>query len=144
MGIGKAAATGIQPGVTRNVVGKIKVCLDPVIYLVDTPGIMVPDIGDVHRALKIGITGGLPDKVVDEYTLSDYLLDQLNHRNQLAYVDRYNLQGPTQDVHSLLLWISKRIGAVHPHNEPDLHASALFLLRDYRQGKLGAFLLDDM
>jgi len=34
----KAAATGGQPGVTRKIATSVKVCQDPLIYLIDSPG----------------------------------------------------------------------------------------------------------
>lgn len=39
VGKGKAAITGGQPGVTRKISTSVKVSEDPLIYLIDSPGI---------------------------------------------------------------------------------------------------------
>ncbi|KAI8878601.1 hypothetical protein K501DRAFT_297560 [Backusella circina FSU 941] len=59
VGNGKATQTGAQPGITRTVIGTVKVLEDPTVYLVDTPGDMVPHI-------------------TDEQVIADYLLYRLN------------------------------------------------------------------
>lgn len=57
---GKAAITGSNPGVTRKVIGTVKINEDPAIYVYDTPGIMVPFLGHdetgVEMALKLALT----------------------------------------------------------------------------------------
>lgn len=57
MNIGKAASTGDQPGVTRKVAGTIRVHNNPNIYLIDSPGVMLPFLGDPISAIKIALTG---------------------------------------------------------------------------------------
>lgn len=38
VGKGKAAITGGQPGVTRKIATSVKVSVDPLVYLIDSPG----------------------------------------------------------------------------------------------------------
>lgn len=54
--LGKGVKTGAQPGLTRQV-SSILVSKTPYIYLVDTPGIMVPAIDDVEVGLRLCVTG---------------------------------------------------------------------------------------
>ncbi|KAI9317698.1 P-loop containing nucleoside triphosphate hydrolase protein [Dichotomocladium elegans] len=141
---GKAAATGNQPGVTRNVIGTVKVMEHPAIYLIDTPGVMVPHIADPVRSLRVALTGGIRDHLADEQVMADYLLFELNKRNASeAYTSFYNMPEPTNDVHTLLHAVAKRIGAVVKGGEYDYTTASKFLLKQYRQGKLGRFTLDD-
>ena len=44
-----------MPGVTRAVLTSIRVSNNPLVYLVDTPGIMVPNISDMHVGLKLAL-----------------------------------------------------------------------------------------
>ena len=46
---------GDKPGVTRAVMTSIRVSNNPLVYLVDTPGIMVPNISDMHVGLKLAL-----------------------------------------------------------------------------------------
>ncbi|KAI8080273.1 P-loop containing nucleoside triphosphate hydrolase protein [Gilbertella persicaria] len=144
VGKGKAAATGAQPGITRTVVGTIKVLEDPTVYLVDTPGVMVPHIADPVKSLKVALTGGIRDHLSDEQVMADYLLYRLNACGAYGYVDWFKLTEPTNDVHVLLQGVAKRIGAVAKGGQMDLTMAAKFFLKHYRTGKLGQYTLDDV
>lgn len=144
VGKGKAAATGAQPGITRTVIGTVKVLEDPTVYLVDTPGVMVPYISDPVRSLKVALTGGIRDHLSDEQVMADYLLYRLNQFNAFDYVDWYNMQEPTNDIQELLQAVAKRIGAIVKGGELDLTMASKFFLKQYRTGKLGQFALDDV
>ena len=52
---GKASPVGDKPGVTRAVLTSIRVSNNPLVYLIDTPGIMVPNISDMHVGLKLAL-----------------------------------------------------------------------------------------
>ena len=57
----KRAKAGPLPGVTRHLSG-FKVASSPLAYLLDTPGILAPNLGDDVTALKLALTGRLdPD-----------------------------------------------------------------------------------
>ncbi|KAI8337809.1 P-loop containing nucleoside triphosphate hydrolase protein [Blakeslea trispora] len=146
VGKGKAAATGAQPGITRTVIGTIKVLEDPTVYLVDTPGVMVPHIADPVRSLKVALTGGIRDHLSDEQVMVDYLLYRLNQFGAYDYASWFKLpeEQPTNDVYHLLESVARRIGAVSKGGEMDLTMAAKFFLKHYRTGKLGQFTLDDV
>ncbi|KAF7725521.1 Mitochondrial GTPase [Apophysomyces ossiformis] len=143
VGKGKAAQTGAQPGITRTVIGTVKVLEDPAVYLIDTPGVMVPHIADPVRSLKVALTGGIRDHLADEQVMADYLLYRLNGFGALDYTNWYGI-GPTNDVHELLEGVARRIGAIVKGGELDLNMAAKFFLKQYRTGKLGRFTLDDV
>ena len=48
---------GKSPGVTRALETKIKVSLNPLVYLLDTPGIMMPKINNLDTAMKLACCG---------------------------------------------------------------------------------------
>lgn len=146
VGKGKAAATGNQPGVTRTVAGaSIKVMEHPAIYLIDTPGVMIPHIADPVRSLKVALTGGIRDHLADEQVMADYLLFELNRRHAYdVYTSYFRMPEPTNDIHVLLKAVAKRIGAVLKGGELDMNLASKFLLKMYRQGKLGRYTLDDL
>ncbi len=54
---GRATAVGANPGVTRSVLTKIRVSNDPLVFLVDTPGIMMPNIKNNHVGMKLAVCG---------------------------------------------------------------------------------------
>ncbi|KAI8086445.1 P-loop containing nucleoside triphosphate hydrolase protein [Halteromyces radiatus] len=146
VGKGKAAQTGAQPGVTRTVVGTVKVLEDPAIYLIDTPGVMVPYIADPIKSLKVAVTGGIRDHLADEQIMVDYILYELNRRQAYDYSSWYRLPDnqPTNDVNDLLTGVAHRIGAVVKGGELDMTMAAKFFLKQFRLGKLGRYTLDDV
>ena len=54
---GKVAKVGSVPGITRAMQTKIRVSDDPLVYLLDSPGILMPNIKDMHVALKLSLCG---------------------------------------------------------------------------------------
>ncbi|KAI9248481.1 P-loop containing nucleoside triphosphate hydrolase protein [Helicostylum pulchrum] len=146
VGKGKAAATGAQPGITRTVIGTVKVLEDPTVYLVDTPGVTVPHIADPVRSLKVALTGGIRDHLSDEQVMVDYLLYRLNGFNDYEYAKWFKLPNnePTNNVDELLQGVARRIGAIVKGGELDLNMASKFFLKHYRTGKLGRHTLDDV
>ena len=66
-----------MPGVTRSISNMIKVCLNPTIYLIDSPGtlinynnigVMVPHISDPLSSLKVALTGRIFDFIYRWYS----------------------------------------------------------------------------
>ncbi|CAG8734713.1 16797_t:CDS:2 [Dentiscutata erythropus] len=133
---GNAAKTGALPGVTRSVSAtSIKVLEDPTVYLIDTPGVMIPHITDPVASLKVALTGGIRDHLSDEEVMADYLLWRLNNFGNFRYL---------HSIEALLPKISKRIGALQKYGEYDLNKSAMFFIKQYRNGKYGRYTLDDV
>ncbi|OVA04018.1 GTP binding domain [Macleaya cordata] len=76
----KRATVGPLPGVTQDIAG-YKIAHQPSIYVLDTPGILVPSIPDIETGLKLALTGSVKDSVVGEERLAQYLLAILNNRS---------------------------------------------------------------
>eukprot|EP00249_Psilotum_nudum_P006328 c19641_g1_i1 orf=379-1533(-) len=76
----KKATVGPLPGVTVDMAG-FKIGHQPSIYVLDTPGVLVPNIRDLDTGLKLALTGAVKDSVVGEERLARYLLATLNGRS---------------------------------------------------------------
>ncbi|KAJ2004041.1 Mitochondrial GTPase 1 [Coemansia thaxteri] len=146
---GKAACTGAKPGITRAVSSRIRVLEKPAVYLVDTPGVMMPHIPDPITALKVALTGkcGIKDNIADESVLADYLLFRLNRFDAVEYVHYCGCLGieqPTDDINELVAMLAQKIGALRRGGEIDVDKTLQFFLRTYRQGRFGRLCLDDL
>ncbi|KAG6595673.1 Short integuments 2, mitochondrial, partial [Cucurbita argyrosperma subsp. sororia] len=75
----KRANVGPLPGVTQDIAG-FKIAHQPSIYVLDTPGVLVPSIKDVETGLKLALAGSVKDSVVGEERIAQYLLAVLNTR----------------------------------------------------------------
>ncbi|NWX17326.1 MTG1 GTPase, partial [Aegotheles bennettii] len=99
---GKATAVGGEPGVTRAVLTRIQVCEQPLMYLVDTPGVLPPKLGDVETGMKLAVCGAIRDHLVGEDIMADYLLYALNKQQQFGYVRHYGLGTACDDIEPVL------------------------------------------
>ena len=71
------AKTGPLPGVTRSVV-RLKVSEDPLVYLMDTPGVMMPKILNQEQGFNLALAGAIRQDLVGVDHLADYLFYCLN------------------------------------------------------------------
>ncbi|NWT91817.1 MTG1 GTPase, partial [Urocynchramus pylzowi] len=150
---GQATAVGGEPGITKAVLSRIQVCERPLMYLVDTPGVLPPRLGDVETGLKLALCGAIRDHLVGEDIMADYLLYTLNKQQQFGYVQRYGLGRPCDHIEALLKHVALRQGRTQKVkvltgtgnvnmmmlNYP---AAAYEFLRDFRAGRLGRVTLD--
>ena len=54
---GRPLRVGNKPGVTRALETKIRVSDDPLVFLVDTPGIMLPNVSNFETGMKLAACG---------------------------------------------------------------------------------------
>ncbi|NWZ29722.1 MTG1 GTPase, partial [Asarcornis scutulata] len=150
---GKATAVGGEPGVTKAVLTRIQVCETPLMYLVDTPGVLPPKLGDVEMGMKLALCGAIRDHLVGEDIMADYLLYTLNRQQQFGYVQHYGLPEASDDIGHVLKHVALILGKTQKVkvltgtgnvNVTMLNysAAAYEFLRAFRAGRLGRVTLD--
>ncbi|NXX82149.1 MTG1 GTPase, partial [Urocolius indicus] len=150
---GKATAVGGEPGVTKSVLTRIQVCEKPLIYLVDTPGVLPPRLENVETGMKLAVCGAIRDHLVGEDIMADYLLYALNKQQQFGYVQRYGLANACDDIEAVLRHVALAQGQMQKvkvlTGTGDVNvtmlnytAAAYRFLRDFRAGYLGRVTLD--
>ncbi|TGZ54409.1 Uncharacterized protein DBV15_04137 [Temnothorax longispinosus] len=150
LSLGQATPVGATAGITRSVLTRVKISEDPVVYLIDTPGILAPSIKDVHAGFKLALVGCLQDHVTGSQLLADYLLFWLNRNGRFEYVDILGLKEPNDDVLHVLTFIAAKLGkTVKIKNfdgrlavKPDLKSAADHFIALFRKGDLGSYCLD--
>lgn len=147
----KATKVGGVPGITQSVLERIKVCEHPKVYLLDTPGVMAPKIGNTEIGLKLALVATIKDHLVGEDMIADYLLYRLNFQGNHSYVSYLGLDEPTDDIQNLLgkaavrnNWLRKYRSFSGIQVVPDLLHSATTFIRGFRSGKFGPMMLDDL
>ncbi|KAJ6661719.1 hypothetical protein lerEdw1_013241 [Lerista edwardsae] len=152
---GKASRVGGAPGITRAVLTKIQVCEQPLMFLLDTPGVLSPRIESVETGLKLALCGAIRDHLVGEETIADYLLYILNHQQQFSYVERYGLASPCDNVETVLKSIALHLGKTQrvkvltgtgnvTVTAPNYNAAACEFIYSFRKGLLGKVMLDEV
>jgi len=149
---GRPAPVAPKPGWTKSVGEKIRVSDRPLIYLLDTPGISVPHIRDMHMGMKLAVCATLHDHLVGADAMSDYLLWWLNSHSNFSYVEHMGLKEP-EDLGYIMLAksaislgnfittrdISKGSGK---RTLPDMRVTATRFLEGFRKGVYGKINLD--
>lgn len=152
MGLPKAARTGAQPGVTRKLGTPVRVVpaserIEEGVFIMDTPGVFVPYVEDAESMLKLALVGCVKDGLVPHVALADYLLFQLNlpRPGEPAGPGVYaEYSGPTNDVHEFLAGVARRTGKLAKGGVPSLEGAADWVVKMWRKGELGRFILDDV
>ena len=144
VGGGKAVKVGNLPGVTRTVSNLVRVLDKPLVYIYDTPGILLPKLSSLEMALKLALTGAIAPTQFSEYTLAEYLLKLFNLRGNLSFKEFYKVGA--DDATNLDIFLSKaalRLGNLLKGGQPNTILSAQDFISRYRSGKFGRMTLDN-
>ncbi|XP_028324654.1 mitochondrial ribosome-associated GTPase 1 [Gouania willdenowi] len=150
---GRASRVGGEPGITKAVLTRIQVCQRPIMYLLDTPGVLPPRIESVETGMKLALCGTILDHLVGEDVIADYLLFSLNRLGNFSYVEKYDLKEPSDDIQNVLKQIAvklrktQRVKALTGIGNitvtiPNYTAAAYDFIRAFRKGELGQVMLD--
>jgi ribosome biogenesis GTPase A len=74
-------------------------------YLIDTPGICVPNISNDETALKLSLMGCINDKISGREILLDYMLYVLNKNGNRKYLEKYKLEHPVETAEELVMHV---------------------------------------
>lgn len=135
-----AARTGAKPGVTR---GRQWVRVSRFLQLLDVPGVLWPKFDDPKVGFNLAVTGAISDDVFDYVQVGAVLADYMTKTKPQALVDRYGIDLDLEEGEELLDAIGRRRGFLLAGGRVDLEKAALLLLREFRQGLLGAVTLED-
>jgi len=147
-----AARVGAIAGITRSVGERIKIQETPPVYMIDTPGILQPSVTDDEMGMKLALVGCLPDHVVGEDLIADYLLFWLNKHKRYEYVDKLQLQsGPSDNISAVLAEYAQQQGMFHRVKQyngqvevmTNLLSAARKFISFFRTGQLGPINLDE-
>lgn len=138
--IGKnKARTGNQPGITR---GTQWVRVHPQLELLDTPGILPPVAFGRETTMKLALCNIVPEDHYDFVEAAEYGLALVARERPSAlqiYGDKLML-AEEQTLEALA--ISRSMLAAGA--TPDIRRAAAIFLNDFRNGKLGNYILDDL
>ncbi|XP_034537818.1 mitochondrial ribosome-associated GTPase 1 [Notolabrus celidotus] len=150
---GRASRVGGEPGITKAVLTRIQVCERPIVHLLDTPGVLPPKIESVETGMKLALCGTILDHLVGEDIIADYLLYSLNRLEKFRYVEKYDLQEPSDNIQHTLKRIAIKLGKTQRVKAitgvgnitvtiPNYTAAAYDFIRAFRKGELGQVMLD--
>ncbi len=134
------AKTGKKPGVTR---GQQWIKVGEGIKVMDTPGLLWPDIEDREQGLKLAMCGSVRPEVVDTELLACRLLDYLRDINPSAIEKRYEVEiYAGEHSYDLLAEIGRQRGCLQSGGRVDRNRAGSIVIREFQEGKLGRATLE--
>lgn len=137
---GSKAKTGKRPGVTR---GQQWVKVSSGVELLDTPGLLWPDIKDKEHGYKLAVCGMIRPEIIDYELLGCKLIEYLIDLNPEALEDRYNLVKIEGHSYDLLADLGRNRGCLMPGGRVDRERAARILLQEFQDGTLGPISLEE-
>lgn len=128
--------TGAKAGVTRQ---QQWVRINPQLDLLDTPGIIPMRQDDQNAALKLAFVNGVSENAYSNEPVAQDLLNMLDEKYSSVIRAYYGIEEGELTLDSIALkrnWIISG-------GSPDVTRTAAYVLRDFREGKIGKFILDD-
>jgi mitochondrial GTPase 1 len=148
-----ASPVGAVAGITRSVMTRIKISEDPLIYVLDTPGVLTPKIKDIEQGMKLALCSCFQDHLVGVINIADYLLYILNKRKNFIYMEAMGLNEPNDDITQVLVSGAAKLNHVIQLRDfetgtlvtkPNLDLTAMKMISMFRNGEFGKFCLDNL
>ncbi len=133
------AKVGARPGVTRQ---NQWVPLAGGVELLDTPGVLWPQLKDKDHELLLTALGNIPDESTDPTLTAEFLITrffELGLSDALAALDLPEVSSEPAEV---LEQLALRRKMFLPGGRPALANAAQGFLKDYRAGRLGRYTLE--
>ena len=125
---------GAKAGVTRQ---QQWVRINPQLELLDTPGIIPMKQEDQVRAKKLAFVNAVSENAYSNIPVANELLTLLEKLYPAEVKSFYKVDELTVENIALARnWIISG-------GYPDLERTAIYILRDFREGKIGKFILDE-
>lgn len=127
---------GAKAGVTRQ---QQWVRINPKIDLLDTPGIIPMKQENQERAKKLAFVNSISENAYSNEIVVNELLEILSKKYSQNIKSYYNLERDLtiENIATARNWL--KAGA-----KPDIDKAATLVLSDFRNGKIGKFILDDI
>ena len=126
---------GAKAGVTRQ---QQWVRINPQLDLLDTPGIIPMKQEDQIRAKKLAFVNSVSENAYSNEIVAKELLAMLEEKYSQTVKDFYKVDNLSlEDIAKSRNWIKTG-------GNSDIERTAVFVLRDFREGKIGKFILDEI
>lgn len=129
------AKVGAKAGVTRQ---QQWVRVNPKVDLLDTPGIIPLKQDDQNKAAKLAMVNSVSENAYENEEVAKNLLSILAEKYPQMVRKYYNLEDDisVESIAKSRNWIVKNA-------QPDTVRAAVMILTDFRDGRIGKFILDD-
>lgn len=133
------AKTGNEPAVTKN---QQRIKLEENITLIDTPGMLWPNIENENSGYRLAITGGIKETAFELPDIASYAAEYMLEAYPEALKQRYKLDSlPHTDI-ELLEDIGRQRGCLRSGGMVDLDKVSRIFIVEYRDNIIGSVSLE--
>jgi ribosome biogenesis GTPase A len=127
---------GAKAGVTRQ---QQWVRINPKLDLLDTPGIIPTKQDDQLQATKLAFVSSVSENAYSPEPVAKALLEMLSEGKRADFIkDYYKTENLTlEEIAIKRNWIIRG-------ESPDTERTAIYILKDFREGRLGKIILDEI
>ncbi|GAB6069972.1 ribosome biogenesis GTPase YlqF [Thiomicrorhabdus hydrogeniphila] len=133
------AKTGNEPAVTKN---QQRIKLEDNITLIDTPGMLWPNIENEHSGYRLAITGGIKETAFELPDIASYAAEYLLEAYPEEIKQRFNLEQLPHTDMELLEAIGRQRGCLRSGGMVDLDKVSRILIMEYRDNAIGNLSLE--
>jgi ribosome biogenesis GTPase A len=123
-----------KPGQTRH---QLWIKVDEKLQLLDTPGILPPEIKSEEHRLWLSAINAIPDEIVGEEDTAIYLIRYFMKIKSDAFFERFKLPSFDLGLDETLNHIATLRGCLRQKGLADLDRVYKIILSDFRQGYIG-------
>jgi len=127
---------GAKAGVTRQ---QQWVRINSQLELLDTPGIIPMKQEDQERAKKLAFVNSVSENAYSNEMIAKELLEMLPEKYLKKIREYYNLD---DNIDLTVENIAVSRNWIISGGKPDIERTSVYILRDFREGKIGKFILD--
>lgn len=133
------AKTGNEPAITKM---QQRIQLEPGIALVDTPGVLWPNVENPASGSRLAATGAIRETAITQQDVAWFLAGYLLERYPELIERRYRYAAENNDPQALLAHIGRTRGGLRKGGKVDMERASRVLLNDFRENTLGRITLE--
>jgi ribosome biogenesis GTPase A len=133
------AKTGNEPAITKM---QQRINLGDNLMLIDTPGLLWPNLENKNSAYRLAATGGIKDTAIKHDDIALFVAEFLLRHYPDAMKTRFQLGVLPDTEHELLETIGKKRGCLKAGGKIDWDKTAKIILSELRSGNLGRISLE--
>lgn len=135
----KVAKTGNEPAVTK---AQQRINIGDGITVLDTPGVMWPNVENIHSGYRLGLLGSIKDTAIDYADIGFYGAKYLikNHPDRVR--ERFDLKEDFETEVELIEAIGRKRGCLGRSGVVDVDRVCRILVNEVRNGSLGKLTLE--
>ena len=135
----KVAKTGNEPAITKS---QQQIRISEGIVLLDTPGVLWPNIENENSGYRLAATGAIRDTAMEYPDIAYFVAGYLLKHYPESLAERYALDATPVDQITLLDAIGKRRGCLAKGGVVDYDRTSRIFINDLRAGALGPITLE--